>query len=106
MKIDGYGVGKLYGQFASQTGPASGSSRDKAHAENAESSDRVEISPKASDMNSAGALAQRSVNTESAAEREQRIANIKGMIETGQYSVSSETVAQSILRGVHFDAKA
>ena len=103
MKIDGYQVGKLYESYAGKNNQAAGVNQDTSKTDK---SDRVEISSKAADMNAAVSLGQKITGAENPDERQTRIAELKKLIDAGQYNISSKAVAQSILLGSNLDIKA
>jgi flagellar biosynthesis anti-sigma factor FlgM len=103
MKIDGYQVGKLYESYAGKNNQAAGVNQDTSKTDKA---DRVEISSKAANMNVAVSLGQKIASTDSFDERQTRIAELKKLIDAGQYNVSSKAVAQSILLGGNLDINA
>lgn len=105
MKVDGYQVSKLYESYNGKNNQAAGVNKDAAN-KAAEKADKVEISNQASDMSNAISLGQKMKNTESPEDRQARIDEIKKLVDSGQYNVSSKEVAQSILVGKNLDVRA
>ena len=106
MKIDGIPVQNVLDAYTKnntqQSGGQAGRVTRETQADSGEGTDRVEISNQASDMSEARSLT-RDVPRQSDSDKEARIANIKSMIDSGQYSVPSGDVAKSILRGALLD---
>lgn len=104
MKVDGYQVSKLYESYNGKNNQAAGVNKDAA--DKTEKSDKVEISGQASDMSNAISLGQKVKSAESPEDRQARIDEIKRLVDSGQYNISSKEVAQSILVGKNLDVRA
>lgn len=105
MKIEGYQLQKMYEAYSkNSTTAADGKGLTRQQKDTAEKTDRVELSEQASKMSDAQGIAQKvSAPAEDSSSREQRVAELKKLVESGQYSVSSKDVARSILTGLFYD---
>lgn len=101
MKIDGFQAQKIYESYAARSQSAKASDSDGT----AQKGDRVEISSKAADMSEAEQLKNKTTEEDSGA-RASRVAEIKKLVESGEYSVPAQAVAGSILKGAGLDRRA
>lgn len=110
MKIDGVQIQKAYNAYAGNAADTSADSKHKPQAAldsdlSDVQADRVEISSRAVHMSDAQKMASKVTNDEDQTSREEKVARLKSLVESGEYSVSSRDVARSILVGTFFDKK-
>jgi anti-sigma28 factor (negative regulator of flagellin synthesis) len=109
MEINGLQPQDVYKSFmksAVKTDSADKSgSADKTDVSDA-NTDRVEISSQGSNVNEARELVKNSGisdNSSDGASRAQKIEALKNQVQSGNYSVNSKDVAQSIIKGMYID---
>lgn len=112
MKIDSIQIQNTYGAYAGGASDASGENgRRRAGAAlddelGAAQQDRVELSSQAVHMADAQKMAPKVTGDDDGASREAKVAQLRSLVESGQYSVSSKDVARSILVGTFYDREA
>jgi flagellar biosynthesis anti-sigma factor FlgM len=112
MKIDGIRAQNIYETYQkdlerTEAGKPNPGTADtaKASAESGMSRDVIEISSQAADLKEAGMFAKKAMG-ESGGGKAARLAELKNLIDTGNYQVPSEEVAKSILKGIRLDLRA
>jgi flagellar biosynthesis anti-sigma factor FlgM len=106
MKIDGFKAEGIYESFNSQAAQQSAASKNPQKAGDRADGDKVEISSGATVMSEAKSLAKQAADLILPVDRETKIAQLRELINNGQYNVHSREVASSIVKGRLFDALA
>jgi anti-sigma28 factor (negative regulator of flagellin synthesis) len=108
MKINGFKAQDIYNTY-SKINQAANSEKAAAVADTTagKQGDKLEISKKgkAASLLEAGNLAKQTLTPEDQNQRAQQVAEIKNLVQTGNYNVSLTDVARSILKGNLFDQR-
>lgn len=102
MKVNGIQMQNIYESYQSNLHK---NETTAAQGDESGNRDTLKISPRASGLKEAGALAGK-MPRESDASRSVRIQDVKNRIDAGTYDVSSKTVAKAVLKGMYLDEKA
>lgn len=107
MKINSFQAQDIYNSYSKASQVASGDKTATSAVNASKHGDKLEISEKGktASLIEAEGLAKKAIAPENHAQRAKKVSEIKNLVQSGNYNISSSEVARSILKGNLFDQR-